>query len=135
MSAVESFAPLLILKLVTLSLLITRLCVSVGARLGLVDKPSARKQHQGEVPLTGGIAVFTTVLVGTWALGIEPFTSSMLFIACAVFAVGVFDDVQHIRASMRLLLGFASGVLLATLGHIAILNVGNLLGTGDIRLL
>jgi UDP-GlcNAc:undecaprenyl-phosphate/decaprenyl-phosphate GlcNAc-1-phosphate transferase len=109
--------------------------VSLGARAGLVDGPSDRKQHQGNIPLTGGIAIFVTILFGTFVLAVEPYTYPMLVIACAVFLVGVFDDFRHISASARLLLEFGSGILLATFGGIAITNVGNLLALGDIPLL
>lgn len=109
--------------------------MSLGARAGLVDGPSERKQHQGVIPLTGGIAIFLTLLFGTFVLGIAPYTYSMLLIACVVFLVGVFDDFRHISATTRLLLEFGSGVLLATLGSISITNVGNLLALGDIPLL
>ncbi len=123
------------LQILFAALLITRISVSIGARVGLVDGPSARKQHQGQVPLTGGIAVFTTLVFGVFVLGIAPYTYSMLVIACAVFLIGVFDDFRHISAGARLLLEFASGILLATFGNIAITNVGNLLALGDIPLL
>jgi UDP-GlcNAc:undecaprenyl-phosphate GlcNAc-1-phosphate transferase len=113
----------------------TRIMASLGTRVGLVDRPDTRKQHQGEVPLTGGIAIFSTLLLGTYALGIAPYTYPMLAIACAVFALGVFDDFRHISASARLLIEFGSGILLATYGNIAITNVGNLLALGDIPLL
>jgi len=125
----------LTLKVLFAALVITRVTVSLAARIGLVDKPDARKQHQGAVPLAGGIAIFVTLLFGTFALGIAPYTSPMLLIATTVFFVGVFDDFRHISASARLLIGFVSGILLATYGNIAITNVGNLLALGDIPLL
>jgi UDP-GlcNAc:undecaprenyl-phosphate GlcNAc-1-phosphate transferase len=124
-----------ILQTLIAALLITRLAADIGYRLGLVDHPDARKNHQGSIPLTGGIAVFVTLLVGTFALGITPYTYPMLAIACGVFALGVFDDFRHIRAGARLLIQFGSGILLATYGGIAIINVGNLLAMGDIPLL
>ncbi|CAA0090543.1 Undecaprenyl-phosphate alpha-N-acetylglucosaminyl 1-phosphate transferase [Halioglobus japonicus] len=124
-----------ILQILVAALVITRVTVSLGARVGLVDGPDARKQHQGNVPLTGGIAIFLTLLFGTFVLGIAPYTYPMLLIACAVFLIGVFDDFRHISATARLLLEFGSGILLATFGNIAITNVGNLLALGDIPLL
>lgn len=126
---------MLILQVFIAALVITRIAVSLGARLGLWDNPDARKQHLGAVPLAGGIAIFATLQFGTFALGIAPYTYPMLLIASAVFAIGVFDDFRHIRASARLLLGFTSGILLATYGNIAITNVGNLLAMGSIPLL
>tara|TARA_R110002049_G_scaffold40192_6_gene122696 strand:+ start:2012 stop:3031 length:1020 start_codon:yes stop_codon:yes gene_type:complete len=126
---------MLILQILIAALVITRITVSIGARVGLVDGPDARKLHQGNVPLTGGIAIFITLLFGTFVLGIAPYTYPMLLIACVVFLIGVFDDFRHINASARLLLEFGSGILLATFGNIAITNVGNLLALGDIPLL
>ncbi len=117
------------------ALLIARIVASIGARMGLVDRPDARKRHQGDVPLTGGIAIFLTLLFGTLVLGIEPYNYPMLVIACGVFIVGVFDDFRHISASVRLMFQFGSGALLATVGGIAITNVGDLLAMGDIPLL
>jgi UDP-GlcNAc:undecaprenyl-phosphate/decaprenyl-phosphate GlcNAc-1-phosphate transferase len=124
-----------VLQILFAALLITRATVSLGARAGLVDGPSERKQHQGNIPLTGGIAIFLTLLFGTFVLGVQPYTYQMLVIASVVFLVGVFDDMRHISASARLLLEFGSGILLATFGNIAITNVGNLLAFGDIPLL
>ena len=124
-----------ILQTIIAALLITRFAAGIGYRVGLVDHPDTRKNHQGGVALTGGIAVFLTLLFGTFALGIAPYTYPMLAIACGVFALGVFDDFRHIHAGARLLIQFGSGILLATYGGIAITNVGNLLAMGDIPLL
>jgi UDP-GlcNAc:undecaprenyl-phosphate GlcNAc-1-phosphate transferase len=121
--------------LIILALIIARTAVELGARMQLVDHPDVRKQHRGSIPLTGGIAVFTTVLVGIFALGIPPLTNGMLALACLVFALGVFDDVRHINPWMRLGLHFLLGAALASWGGIAIDNVGNLLALGDIPLL
>lgn len=126
---------MLTLQILVAALVIARLAVSIGAGLGLLDKPDARKRHLGDVPLTGGIAIFATFLFGVFALGIAPYTPPLLVIACALCAVGVFDDVRHIRASVRLLIEYMAGVLLATYGAIAIANVGNLLAMGAIPLL
>lgn len=124
-----------VLQYLIAALIITRVATSLGARVGLVDRPDIRKQHTGSIPVTGGIAVFTTLLFGTFFMGVVPYTYSMLVIACALFAVGVFDDFRHISATARLLIEFGSGILLATYGSIAIVNVGNLLALGDIPLL
>jgi UDP-GlcNAc:undecaprenyl-phosphate GlcNAc-1-phosphate transferase len=131
----EELAEVLILQILICSLLVTRVTAGLGTRAGLVDRPDARKQHLGEVPLTGGIAVFATLLFGTLALGITPFTYPMVAIAFAVFCVAVFDDFRQVNAGARLVIEFGSGILLATYGNIVITNVGNLLGLGDIPLL
>jgi UDP-GlcNAc:undecaprenyl-phosphate/decaprenyl-phosphate GlcNAc-1-phosphate transferase len=125
----------LYLTLMILGILTTRLAVEVGLSVGLVDRPDSRKQHKGAVPLVGGIAIFFSLFVSSVLLDIPPYSYSMMAIATAVFAVGVVDDMRHIRASLRLTLQFAAGVGLATWGGIAIVDVGNLLAMGNIPLL
>ena len=121
--------------LIILSLALAYLAVAAGNALGLVDTPDTRKQHDGAIPLTGGIAVFGAILAGTFLFDIPPFTTGTLAIAGLAFVVGVFDDVIHINPVLRLLIQFGCGLLLATWGGIAIHNVGNLLAMGDIPLL
>ena len=126
---------MLILQSFFIALLLTRVTATAGHRMGLLDQPDVRKSHACPVPLTGGIAIFMTMLAGTAGLAIAPLTYPMLAIACLVFMVGVFDDFRHIKPSLRLLIQLGSGVLLATWGGIFITNVGNLLAMGDIPLL
>ena len=47
---------------ITVLLVITFL-TRISASLGLIDRPSARKSHEGEVPLIGGIAIFISLLL------------------------------------------------------------------------
>lgn len=123
------------LTLFIVALAISRICVASGFRLGLVDHPDARKRHNGTVPLTGGVAIFMTLMFGVLVLGIAPYTDTMLLITLGVFLVGLFDDIRHINPWLRLGIQYGAGVCLATVGGIAIVNVGNLLGFGNIPLL
>ena len=127
--------PMLFLTLLLLSLVVSRLAISGGKRVGLLDHPDARKQHEDAIPLSGGIAVFVTLLLGCLLLDIPPYTPEMLAICCGVFTLGIFDDIRHINPWTRLAIHFGAGALLATWGGIAIHNVGNLLAMGDIPLL
>ena len=126
---------MLLITIAITAFIMARLCVAFGLGIGLVDHPSARKQHQGAIPLTGGIFVFLTILFGTTVLQIQPHTTGMLAIATGVFFVGVFDDFKHINPWLRLGIQYAAGMLLASYGGIAIYNVGDLLAMGDIPLL
>jgi len=38
----------------------------LALRLRITDKPGGRKQHIGEIPLVGGMAMFIGILVGRW---------------------------------------------------------------------
>lgn len=125
----------MLFQIISIAVLVTWGSIIVGRRLGFVDRPDARKTHIGEIPLVGGIAIFLTILIGTFILGIPPFTGQMLVIASLVFAFGVYDDYSHLNANLRLVVQYGSGALLATFGEIPIDNVGNLLAMGDIPLL
>jgi len=125
----------LLYTVIPLALVITWLTALVGRTVGLVDRPDNRKLHSGEVPLTGGCAIFFTILLGTFALPLTPYTYEMLAVAALVFAIGVYDDSSHLNPALRLVIQYGSGVLLATYGGVIIGNVGNLLAMGDIPLL
>ena len=107
----------------------------LGHRIDLVDRANSRKNHTGEIPLTGGIAIYATVLFGTMMLSIPPYTTICLALAGGLVMVSVYDDYHHLNATVRLVLHFGFGVLLAVIGGISISNVGDLLAAGDIPLL
>lgn len=117
------------------AVLITYACSLLGRKAGIVDIPGGRKQHRGEIPLVGGIAFFFTVLWGSWALDILVFTPTLLWVALIPFLIGVYDDKVHIRPWLRLGIHYCCGILMASIGGVAIHNVGNLLTFGDIPLL
>ena len=126
---------MLIITIAVAALSINWAAIYMARSFGLLDVPDARKHHSGAIPLTGGVAIFLTIVLGYITLGIPPYSNNMMIIAIVVFMVGVFDDRRHINATARLLIQFASGVALATFGGIVIVNAGNLLAMGDIPLL
>ena len=74
-------------------------------RVGLVDRPDTRKQHNGRVPLIGGICFFIGLLVGLAYLGfIDRFVMSVMMGAALIVAMGVADDVVHLTVQSRLLI-------------------------------
>jgi len=115
------------------ALLVTYITATVGARLGVTDKPDSRKLHQSPVPLTGGIAICFIVFWGTLAFDV-PSYFPRLAVGWLVFCVGVFDDYRHIDPRLRLVVHYGCGLLLAGWGGVEIHNVGNLLALGDIPL-
>jgi len=87
----------------------------VARRLGLVDKPEARKVHRTPVPRIGGIvfvlatfAVIVPVFILDNAIGnaFRKVHGQVLFLLGAsviVFAVGFVDDLVSVRSSVKLL--------------------------------
>ena len=95
--------------------------------LGLVDRPSERKKHIGNIPLIGGLSVFFGVLVGAGFAGQSPlFVNCMLGTAAVLALVGALDDRFDLSVRARLLVQTGAvltmvgctGVYVHTLGHL-----------------
>lgn len=92
--------------------LTTPLSARLGRRLGLTDRPGGRREHQGEVPRVGGIAlfagfvgagllVFALSLLGVWPpIGAEDrkLLTGVLVGSAFVFLFGLWDDRRELPA-------------------------------------
>lgn len=65
----------------------------IARRVGLVDKPNARKLHHGHIPLVGGVSVYLSLWI-LYALqpGWLPGFGVYMFCASLILLVGVLDD-------------------------------------------
>lgn len=87
--------------------------------IGLVDKPTGRKTHAGEIPLIGGIAIFlgAGIVLLAYALLTEQGRqlllpiSNFLIAGSILLAVGIWDDLRDLPPAVR----FAAQVLAALL--------------------
>lgn len=72
-------------------------------RIGLVDKPDARKRHRGRIPLIGGLCFFLGTLVGLSYLGyFDRFVSSLMAGAALIVVAGALDDANDLSVRSRL---------------------------------
>ena len=94
--------------------LLTPLVMFVMSRLGVVDRPDGqRKLHGDTVPLAGGLAIWLATLIAVGAnralatAGLpaddERFWSYFVISTGLLCAVGLADDIWHIRARHKLL--------------------------------
>nr|BAL58014.1 glycosyl transferase family protein [uncultured Chloroflexota bacterium] len=95
-----------------LSLTITPLSGWLGRRLRITDRPGGRRQHQGEVPRSGGVALFAgfagagLLVFGLSAAGFWPpmgaedrkLLTGVLVGSGVIFALGLWDDRQELSA-------------------------------------
>jgi UDP-GlcNAc:undecaprenyl-phosphate/decaprenyl-phosphate GlcNAc-1-phosphate transferase len=93
---------------------------------GLVDRPTARKQHVGNIPLIGGLAAFFGLVVSVCFDGQSPlFTNALLGTAAALVLTGALDDRFDLSVRTRLLVQtgatlamvYSTGIYIHTLGH------------------
>ncbi|MGP9670049.1 UDP-N-acetylglucosamine--undecaprenyl-phosphate N-acetylglucosaminephosphotransferase [Pseudoalteromonas sp. AOP31-A2-14] len=107
----------------------------VARKVGLVDKPSGRKMHTGNIPLVGGVAICINIVNYIYTHpGMINHANLFMLCICALTIVGALDDrfdlSVKIRMGVQALISFAmihySGVHLHTLG--------DMFGFGNIEL-
>jgi len=116
---------------------------SIAKAVGLVDVPSGRKTHEGEVPLVGGLSIYIAAFAATVITGFIMSDGSVLqensgfFLAgMLLLLVGVVDDYIELRPVAKLvaqtgaalIMIFGAGVVLRDVGGLG--NNGELLSTG-----
>lgn len=107
----------------------------IAKRIGLVDKPNARKLHQGAIPLVGGIS---TCIVLSQFLTFRPeiIQHSDLFVLSIVILtiVGALDDKFDLSVIVRLSVQAILSIIMMQVTGIELHSLGNLFGTGTINL-
>ncbi|WIH27823.1 UDP-N-acetylglucosamine--undecaprenyl-phosphate N-acetylglucosaminephosphotransferase [Photobacterium damselae] len=107
----------------------------VAKKIGLVDKPNARKLHQGVIPLVGGISVYLSLLVGfSFYLPMAP--SLQLYLSCAAILIvlGALDDYFDISFKIRLVVQAGISLAMILIGGHSLHNLGFLMGSETIAL-
>ncbi len=103
--------------------------------VGLIDKPGGRKTHHGDVPVVGGIAMFTGLLVaaiGGTSLG--PGGLSTLVVSGFMVVLGALDDRFNLPPRVRLFAHLSAAVaLLYSTGYL-VPDLGDLVGLGEVGL-
>ena len=70
--------------------------------IGLVDTPTDRKAHQGEIPLVGGITIFLGLVLTLPIVDAVQNHWAFLVAATILVSVGIWDDIRGIRPLVRL---------------------------------
>ncbi len=101
---------------------------------GLIDKPGGRKTHRGEVPVVGGIAMFSGLLVA--AAGTREATDDAYLLVVAGFMVvlGALDDRFDLPPNVRLFAHLSAAVALVYSSGYVVTDLGNLVGWRDLSL-
>jgi len=97
----------------------------------LVDAPGGRKFHKGEIPITGGIAMFFGAFAGAGILPIPGDVALSIFLASAILVIiGVVDDRFHISAIARLFSQIVAVMLMYFGAGLSLADIGDPFGTG-----
>ena len=112
-----------------------RILKPLAPRFGLMDVNDYRKQHVGEIPLIGGIAMYLGVVLGSFLL--LPYTwlsLSWLFTSAGVVVLGAWDDATDISVRTRLIIQAMMTFILSIGSGYYLMNIGNIFGIGDMNL-
>ena len=107
----------------------------IAVDVGLVDKPNARKHHDGQIPLIGGISIFAAVLAASLLWLPNTLELRMYLIASAMMVfIGALDDKYDLKVRIRIVgqIIIASLMIYGVGGYIS--NLGDLFGFGNINL-
>ena len=83
----------------------TPLVRRVAVRLGIVDRPNARKIHIGPVPLLGGVAIYGSFIAAVLLFGDRLFVNELVGILVAASLIsflGVWDDRRGLSPLLKL---------------------------------
>lgn len=109
---------LILLSAMVLAFSVTPLAQRTARRIGMVDQPSARKQHTVPTPLLGGAAIYLAVIVALILLGDRFYVNQVIGIfmgATLVSFMGLWDDRRGLSPWVKLAIQFvAAGILALT---------------------
>lgn len=104
-------------------------------RIGLVDIPGARKVHQGQIPLLGGIAMFISLALTCYSVHVQDKHLTGFFLGAGLLVlVGIWDDWKDIGPWTRVSAQAAATLAMVYVSGLYLHNVGNIFGTGIVSL-
>ncbi|CAH6883258.1 UDP-N-acetylglucosamine--undecaprenyl-phosphate N-acetylglucosaminephosphotransferase [Vibrio chagasii] len=102
-------------------------------KIGLVDKPNARKLHNGAIPLVGGVSICISIL---YFLFNNPhiLPNTPLYAACVLILVGIgiLDDKYDISFKLRFGVQAGLSMIMMVVGGIELSTIGDVFGSGDV---
>jgi UDP-GlcNAc:undecaprenyl-phosphate GlcNAc-1-phosphate transferase len=113
-----------------LSVVLILVMEKIAVRIGLVDVPTSRKNHDGQVPMVGA-AVFAAFAISAILLQQRPsgFASFMIGLGSLV-ALGIVDDRVNLRATVKFAAQIACVAVMILPGKTIIWQLGGITGDG-----
>lgn len=106
----------------------------VARKVGLVDKPSDRKLHSGNIPLVGGIAVCIVIVNYIYSHpGIINHANLYILCICGLTLVGALDDRFDLSVKIRMIVQASISFSMIYFGGAQLHNLGDLFGFGTIE--
>ena len=115
-----------------LSILVFR---PVANAIGLIDKPGGRKQHQGNVPVMGGLCMFLGLFVALPLVDPAIYGQTQFLLGAAVLVlVGAVDDRFDLPPRTRLIAQATAGLILCSGAGLTADHLGAIFFMSDVDL-
>jgi UDP-GlcNAc:undecaprenyl-phosphate/decaprenyl-phosphate GlcNAc-1-phosphate transferase len=123
------------LMALVISVLVIVICRPLAIKYSLVDEPNSRKQHQGAIPLIGGVAIFIGTIVPLVLLFDLSEKIFYLFATGSfILFMGLVDDHAGLGVRVRIFVQVMASILMIKSTGMYVENLGDLFGWGDIHL-
>lgn len=106
-------------------------------RLGLVDQPTLRKHHKGNIPLIGGVAMFIGITLGCVSsnlINIEENLGFFLIGSFILILTGLADDKSDISSNKRFIFQILVALVTVQFGEVVIKDFGYLVSNERLNL-
>ncbi|MDJ0699536.1 MAG: MraY family glycosyltransferase [Woeseiaceae bacterium] len=123
-------AALTVLLAISTTVLCIALLKPLAPKLKLVDYPSGRKKHEGEIPLVGGIAVWLAFVISLLFIGLTPKLGFLIVAGGMLVFVGAIDDATTLSPRGRLMLHVCAALVASVLGGVVVGSLGELILPG-----
>jgi len=116
---------LMVLVTFTFTVLIVPLVKKIAIYIGAVARPNERTVHQGNMPQLGGLAIFSSFLLGYMLFskpGLE--ITSILIGGFILIIMGIVDDINPIRARYKSIIQLLAASIVVFYGGIVLQEIG-----------
>ena len=101
----------------------------LAIKFNLVDYPTERKNHTGNIPLIGGICVFLSLLISyLFFIEFDIFSSTLILTAALILIHGVWDDFANLKAQTKIAFQVCVSLLMIYVTDVKLESFGDLLG-------
>ena len=117
------------------SALTARALSHIAGRIGLMDEPGGRKQHEGRIPITGGIGMYAGFFAAALGSGLVVGPTLALVVALGLLTVGgALDDLHDITPTAKFWIQLVAALFMTSWAGVYVYELGNLFGFGPLNL-
>jgi len=86
----------------------------LAIKFNLVDYPTERKNHTGNIPFIGGVCIFLGSLISYFSfIEFDKFSSTLLITASLILIHGIWDDFANLKAKTKIAFqAFVTGIMI-----------------------